>query len=668
MSDYDLALDIDPNNFIGHYNRGLLRARVGDDNRAIEDFDFVIKMEPDNMMAVFNRGLLRAQTGDYRGAIQDYTTVINQYPNFLAGYYQRSEARRKIGDKKGAEQDEFKVMKAQIDKQNGVTNKDVAQNKDKENEEEGGEKTRKKSDKNMNNYRKIVIADDSEAEQRYTSDYRGRVQDKNVNITLEPMFALTYYEKMSDVKRSVNFHKYIEDLNRTGILPKRLRITNMEAPLTEEQVKVHFALIDTHTSAIVEDDKNASKRFARAIDFYLVQDFSSAVSDLTQTILLAGDFFPAYFMRALIRCKQLEYQKAEQAVETDVVPVFLAAVAFSLVIMLPSVVGCLICSLLPAISGWILFVEQHAWSRKHQASVLPIDFDLKSFAWRIGVCACLVGVADGMVRAAFLSSNNLSIHVFLQWPLAGAGLLTMVIVYGAALLSSEQSTRTIYKAAICVMAFFFMLLPVFTSAQDVESVLALAGYGTFNVLIWMLLAEISSNYRLSSTEVIGIGCGMVTLGVLLGSIAGNIVDRFAPFTPQFLSLIALIATMAVLLSFLFVFRESDLIALTEEPESEAESAEDRALASSSDVPPAASDNPRPRFQDRCLEVAAAFELSPKETEVMILFAKGRSAARIQEELFISKGTVSTHLRHIYQKMDVHSKQEMLDVIEGVIRE
>lgn len=364
------------------------------------------------------------------------------------------------------------------------------------------------------------------------------------------------------------------------------------------------------------------------------------------------------------------YRNEPPARATFEVPLafFLAAVAFSLVIMLPSVVGCLVCSLLPAISGWILFVEQHAWSRKHQASVLPIDFDLKSFTWRIGVCACLVGVADGMVRAAFLSSNNLSIHVFLQWPLAGAGLLTMVIVYGAALLSSEQSTRTIYKAAICVMAFFFMLLPVFTSAQDVESVLALAGYGTFNVLIWMLLAEISSNYRLSSTEVFGIGWGMVTLGVLLGSIAGNIVDRFAPFTPQFLSLIALIATMAVLLSFLFVFRESDLIALTEEPESEAENAEDRALGSSSDAPPTASDSPRPRFQDRCLEVAAAFELSPKETEVMILFAKGRSAARIQEELFISKGTVSTHLRHIYQKMDVHSKQEMLDVIEGVTRE
>ena len=320
MSDYDLALDIDPNNFLGHYNRGLLRAQVGDDNRAIEDFDFVLQIEPDNMMATFNRGLLRAQTGNYRGAISDYSKVIDEYPNFMAGYYHRAEARKKIGDRKGAEQDEFKLMKMQIDKRNGVTadNKDVADNNAQDGEDKS--KTRKKSDKNMDNYRKIVIADDSEQDEKYKSDYRGRVQDRNVSIKMEPMYALTYYEKLSEVKRIVHFHKYIEELNHSKLFPKPLRITNMEAPLTEEQVKVHFALIDTHTSAIVEDDKNASKRFARAIDFYLVQDFSSAVSDLTQTILLDGDFFPAYFMRALIRCKQLEYQKAEQAVETDVVP------------------------------------------------------------------------------------------------------------------------------------------------------------------------------------------------------------------------------------------------------------------------------------------------------------------------------------------------------------
>jgi tetratricopeptide (TPR) repeat protein len=209
-------------------------------------------------------------------------------------------------------------MKMQIDKRNGVTtsDKDVADNNQ---DNEDTSKTRKKSDKNMENYRKIVIADDSEEDQKYKSDYRGRVQDRNVAVKMEPMYALTYYEKSSEVKRIVHFHKYIEELNHEKIFPKPLRITNMEAPLTEEQVKFHFALIDTHTSDIVSNDKDAKKRFLRGLDFYLVQDFASSIDDFTQSILLDDKFFPAYFMRSLVRYKQLEYKKAEAGL-TEGVP------------------------------------------------------------------------------------------------------------------------------------------------------------------------------------------------------------------------------------------------------------------------------------------------------------------------------------------------------------
>lgn len=113
-------------------------------------------------------------------------------------------------------------MKMQLDKRNGVTSggngKDVADNNNGDSGQDSS-KTRKKSDKNMENYRKIVIADDSEADQRYKSDYRGRVQDRNVTIKLEPMYALTYYEKLSDVKRIVHYHKYIDELNHSKLLP-----------------------------------------------------------------------------------------------------------------------------------------------------------------------------------------------------------------------------------------------------------------------------------------------------------------------------------------------------------------------------------------------------------------------------------------------------------------
>ena len=57
----------------------------------------------------------------------------------------------------------------------------------------------------------------------------------------------------------------------------------------------------------------------RGLDFYLVQDFASSIDDFTQSILLDDTFFPAYFMRALVRYKQLEYKKAEAGMNEGVV-------------------------------------------------------------------------------------------------------------------------------------------------------------------------------------------------------------------------------------------------------------------------------------------------------------------------------------------------------------
>lgn len=310
MGDYDRALDIEPANLIGHYNRGLLRAQVGDDNRAIEDFDCVIMAEPDNMMAIFNRGLLRDQTGDYRGAVEDYSAVIEEYPNFLYGYQQRAVARRKIGDRKGAEADEAFLLKAEIDRRNRLAlGRQTNDEADREEEQADKKKTRKRSERDVKNYGKIVVADNDEGTQKYKNDYRGRVQDRNVNVELEPMFVLTYYKKESEVKRTIVFNKLVEELNQKETLPHRILLTNQETPLNQEQVQEHFASVDELSSAIVSRPNDAYIRFARALDFYLVQDLDNSLEDLTKAILYDDQFMPAYFNRALVRCKQLEYER-----------------------------------------------------------------------------------------------------------------------------------------------------------------------------------------------------------------------------------------------------------------------------------------------------------------------------------------------------------------------
>ena len=58
-----------------------------------------------------------------------------------------------------------------------------------------------------------------------------------------------------------------------------------------------------------------------------------------------------------------------------------------------------------------------------------------------------------------------------------------------------------------------------------------------------------------------------------------------------------------------------------------------------------------------------YRLSAREAEVMELIARGHSVARIAEMLVVSENTIRTHSKRIYTKLDIHKKQELLDLLE-----
>jgi DNA-binding NarL/FixJ family response regulator len=51
------------------------------------------------------------------------------------------------------------------------------------------------------------------------------------------------------------------------------------------------------------------------------------------------------------------------------------------------------------------------------------------------------------------------------------------------------------------------------------------------------------------------------------------------------------------------------------------------------------------------------DLSEREKEILALLVKGKSYKAVASTCFISIDTVSTHVRHIYEKLHVHSKSE-----------
>ena len=301
MNDYDQVVSMDSQNLIARFNRGLLRAQVGDNNRAIEDFDVVLNIEPENYMAYYNRALLMLETADYVGAINDLDIVLSQYPNFIPGYYTRAEAKRKAGDFAGSEKDSFIAYQ----RNQNTTNQ---QQSSSSNQSKQGENTREESDKNINKFNRLVVYDkEEERKNKYQSDIRGRIQDKNVRVDIEPQFVLTYYEKPDAVKKIVYYNQLVENFNQQMILSRRLRITNQEAALNEIQVAEHFSSIDNYSAQIEKIDNDANLYFGRAIDFMLVQDFTEAIQDYNRVISIDPSFVMAYFNRAIVRYKQLEY-------------------------------------------------------------------------------------------------------------------------------------------------------------------------------------------------------------------------------------------------------------------------------------------------------------------------------------------------------------------------
>lgn len=90
-------------------------------------------------------------------------------------------------------------------------------------------------------------------------------------------------------------------------------------------------------------------------------------------------------------------------------------------------------------------------------------------------------------------------------------------------------------------------------------------------------------------------------------------------------------------------------------------AEETAAPAPADDTPAA----RGRFRQRCEIVANTYLLSRRESEVMYCLARGYKSSHIQQQLYISEGTAKTHIRHIYRKLNIHSQQDLIHLIDEV---
>ncbi len=180
-----------------------------------------------------------------------------------------------------------------------------------------------------------------------------------------------------------------------------------------------------------------------------------------------------------------------------------------------------------------------------------------------------------------------------------------------------------------------------------------AGSSCFNLMFWVVLVTLALRNKAGAVSLFAWGNFVACIGIVSGAFLGRLSDHLlssnqiaATVVNNLIVLCFIGYTLIVLKKFSF---GSTIDELEESP---------RVQVVSESIP---------RFDTVLEEVAKKYSLTPRETEIFSLLARGRNGVFIQEELVVSYNTVKTHVGHIYAKLGVRTHQELIDFVESQCR-
>lgn len=252
----------------------------------------------------------------------------------------------------------------------------------------------------------------------------------------------------------------------------------------------------------------------------------------------------------------------------------------------------------------------------------------------------------GLLVYAFLTSvHKLYVFELLDSEFIGGALAALCIIPFCFLRTEKPLLPVVYRVIVPVFAAVLMVLGSFPVDSAPQYIGAVGSYVFFVFLALFALASIlavTHAGEFSPGFVYGFAllCGTaITLFGLVQAQVIAITDDFGPIMWVVTSLF-----FAVILAHLGIDSWKSLS--TPEP---------------STAPSAAS--LQESLQARCGTVAREYGLSERETEILGYLSRGHSPTYVAKTLVISVSTARSHVRNIYRKVGVGSREELLQLID-----
>ena len=251
----------------------------------------------------------------------------------------------------------------------------------------------------------------------------------------------------------------------------------------------------------------------------------------------------------------------------------------------------------------------------------------------------------------------------------GCGSFSLVIVGGmflaiSVVLKDRMNVSLMYRLSLPIIITGLVIIALFFGSRTFWSVLLVGiGYELFDILSWILFGDIARTRVHSGTYAYGLGVAFTFVGMATGYLLGGALGPLVEDGTIQISALALVAIVCLVIIAFLVLPESVIASIprstkhVDEGMVEAEGADDV-------LEPAAGDAEKPSDLDAsCAGVAERFALTPRESEVLVFLARGRTLPIVARDLHITKNTARTHIEKIYQKTGIHKQQDLIDYIE-----
>jgi len=228
------------------------------------------------------------------------------------------------------------------------------------------------------------------------------------------------------------------------------------------------------------------------------------------------------------------------------------------------------------------------------------------------------------------------------------------IILGVTLWSNRRIGFDVaYRVAFPVMVFGLLLVPMaFPESVEVSAFCITMSYTASWILMMLICANLCHSYGVSAIWLFGIERGLRTAAQMSGRIVHSSLAGVLPDAATYDMVITGLSIMLVIVGMAVLYSEKDFTTRWGLRFLNPENAEDALVEKN-------------RLATSCAELCTRYHLSQREAEVLGLLAQRKTIAEVEDELFIAEGTAKAHMRHIYEKLDIHSRQELFDML-GII--